>query len=44
MLTGLTAVAFILAAFVPGVRFYALLLLLVSPVLMRIWKRRSAKA
>jgi uncharacterized membrane protein len=44
MLTGLTAVAFILAAFVPGVRFYALLLLLLSPVLMRIWKRRSAKA
>jgi uncharacterized membrane protein len=44
VLTGLTAVAFILAAFVPGVRFYALLLLLLSPVLMRIWKRRSAKA
>ena len=43
MLTGLTAVAFILAAFVPGVGFYALLLLLLSPILMRIWKRRSAK-
>lgn len=35
VLTGLTALAFILAAFVPGVRFYALLLLLLSPLVMR---------
>jgi uncharacterized membrane protein len=35
VLTGLTLLAFILAAFVPGVGFYALLLLLLSPLLMR---------
>ncbi|MFI5735602.1 TMEM175 family protein [Kribbella sp. NPDC051587] len=35
VLTGLTLLAFVLAAFVPGVRFYALLLLLLSPFLMR---------
>jgi TMEM175 potassium channel family protein len=44
MLTGLTVVAFLLAAFVPGVNFYALLLLLLSPILMPIWRRASAKA
>ncbi|MER7249215.1 TMEM175 family protein [Kribbella sp. NPDC000426] len=44
MLTGLTVVAFVLAAFVPGVNFYALLLLLLSPVLMPVWRKRSAKA
>jgi uncharacterized membrane protein len=43
LLTGLTVVAFVLAAFVPGVNFYALLLLLLSPIVMRVW-RRSAKA
>jgi TMEM175 potassium channel family protein len=43
MLTGLTVVAFLLAAFVPGVNFYALLLLLLSPILMPIWRRASAK-
>jgi uncharacterized membrane protein len=31
LLTGLTLIAFVLAAFVPGVGFYALLLLLLSP-------------
>ncbi|GAA1692738.1 TMEM175 family protein [Kribbella yunnanensis] len=36
VLTGLTLLAFVLAAFVPGVRFYALLLLLLSPVIMRV--------
>ncbi|WP_329001961.1 TMEM175 family protein [Kribbella sp. NBC_00709] len=41
LLTGLTLVAFLLAAFVPGVGFYALLLLLLSPVVMRVWSRRS---
>ncbi|MFC6162520.1 TMEM175 family protein [Kribbella jiaozuonensis] len=43
ILTGLTVVAFLLAAFVPGVNFYALLLLLLSPILMPIWRRTSAK-
>ena len=38
-LTGLTLVAFILAAFVPGVGFYALLLLLLSPITLRVWDR-----
>jgi uncharacterized membrane protein len=41
VLTGLTLVAFLLAAFVPGVGFYALLLLLISPVVMRVWGMRS---
>jgi uncharacterized membrane protein len=41
LLTGLTFVAFILAAFVPGVHFYALLTLLLSPVVMRIRALRS---
>ena len=44
LLTGLTVVAFVLAAFVPGVNFYALLLLLLSPIVMRVWKRTSAEA
>ncbi|MFI5698231.1 TMEM175 family protein [Kribbella sp. NPDC051586] len=44
LLTGLTVVAFVLAAFVPGVNFYALLLLLLSPIAMRVWRRSSAKA
>jgi len=39
VLTGLTVAAFILAAFVPGVRFYALLLLMLSPLLMRVFDR-----
>ncbi|MFB6725795.1 TMEM175 family protein [Kribbella sp. NPDC056345] len=37
VLTGLTLLAFVLAAFVPGVHFYALLLLLLSPFIMRAW-------
>jgi hypothetical protein len=41
VLTGLTLVAFLLATFVPGVGFYALLLLLISPVVMRVWGMRS---
>jgi uncharacterized membrane protein len=36
LLTGLTLVAFVLAAFVPGVGFYALLLLLLSPLYGRV--------
>ncbi|WP_371403992.1 TMEM175 family protein [Kribbella sp. NBC_00662] len=44
ILTGLTVVAFLLAALVPGVNFYALLLLLLSPILMPIWRKASAKA
>jgi uncharacterized membrane protein len=43
LLTGLTVVAFLLAALVPGVNFYALLLLLLSPVLMPVWRRRSTR-
>jgi len=35
LLTGLTALAFVLATFVPGVRFYAMLLLLLVPLLLR---------
>ena len=42
-LTGLTLVAFILAAFVPGVGFYALLLLLLSPITLRVWDRLPQK-
>ncbi|MFD7160900.1 TMEM175 family protein [Kribbella sp. NPDC059898] len=38
LLTGLTAVAFLLASLVPGVAFYALLLLLLSPITMRVWR------
>jgi uncharacterized membrane protein len=41
VLTGLTLVAFVLAAFVPGVGFYALLLLLLSPALMRVWRPKQ---
>lgn len=43
ILTGLTVVAFLLAALVPGVNFYALLLLLLSPILMPVWRKASAK-
>ncbi|TCO44609.1 putative membrane protein [Kribbella antiqua] len=43
VLTGLTLVAFLLAAFVPGVHFYALLLLLLSPITLRVWNRRQAQ-
>ena len=39
VMTGLTLLAFLLAAFVPGVNFYALFLLFLSPVVMRVWKR-----
>jgi uncharacterized membrane protein len=39
LLTGLTVVAFLLASLVPGVHFYAMLLLLLTPILMRVWKR-----
>jgi hypothetical protein len=39
VMTGLTLVAFLLAAFVPGVHFYALLLLLLSPIVLRVWAR-----
>ncbi|WP_238161812.1 TMEM175 family protein [Kribbella antibiotica] len=44
LLTGLTLIAFLLAAFVPGITFYAMLLLLLSPVLMRIWDRLGKRA
>jgi uncharacterized membrane protein len=40
LLTGLTLVAFVLAAFVPGVGFYALLLLLLSPLYGRVQQVR----
>ena len=36
VLTGLTLIAFVLATLVPGVGFYALLLLVLSPVIARI--------
>ncbi len=39
-LTGVTLVAFLLAALVTGVHFYALLLVLLSPVVLRVWDRR----
>jgi uncharacterized membrane protein len=38
LLTGLTVVAFLLAALVPGVTFNAMFLLLLSPISMRIWR------
>lgn len=41
MLTGLTMVAYLLASLVPGVHFYAMFLLLLSPIIMRVWKGRS---
>lgn len=40
VLTGLTLVAFVLAAFVPGVGYYALLLLLLSPVIQGFRRRK----
>lgn len=39
LMTGLTLLAFLLAAFVPGVTFYALFLLTLSPLLMRVMDR-----
>ncbi|MET7283229.1 TMEM175 family protein [Kribbella sp. NPDC005582] len=39
LLTGLTLLAFLLAALVPGVTFYALLLLTLSPLVMRLVER-----
>lgn len=36
-LTGLTLIAFLLVILVPGVKFYALLLLILAPVVMRGW-------
>jgi uncharacterized membrane protein len=39
VMTGLTLLAFLLAAFVPGVRFYALFLLLLAPLVMRVLNR-----
>ena len=41
VMTGLTVVAFLLAAFVPGVNFWALLLLLLSPITIRLWDRQK---
>ncbi|TDO56049.1 putative membrane protein [Kribbella sp. VKM Ac-2571] len=41
LLTGLTVLAYLLASLVPGVNFYAMLLLLLSPIFMRVWKGRS---
>ncbi|MEU4195623.1 TMEM175 family protein [Kribbella sp. NPDC026611] len=43
LLTGLTLVAFVLAAFVPGVHFYALLLLLLAPLVGRVSRRRRKR-
>ncbi|MFF0342438.1 TMEM175 family protein [Kribbella sp. NPDC004875] len=43
LLTGLTVVAFLLAALVPGVNFYAMLLLLLSPLLMPVWSKRFTR-
>ena len=42
VVTGLTLVAFLLAAFVPGVNFYALLLLLLGPIVSRFVNRRQS--
>jgi uncharacterized membrane protein len=39
LLTGLTLLAFLLAAFVPGVTFYALFLLMLAPLVMRLVER-----
>jgi uncharacterized membrane protein len=41
VLTGLTVLAYLLATLIPGVDFYAMFLLLLSPIIMRVWKRRS---
>jgi uncharacterized membrane protein len=38
LLTGFTVVAFLLAAFVPGVAFNALFLLVLTPIVMRLWR------
>jgi uncharacterized membrane protein len=42
--TALLAVAFALAALVPGVAFYALLLLFLSPLIATIWEKRQEKS
>jgi uncharacterized membrane protein len=42
-LTGLTLVAFVLAAFVPGVAFNAMFLLVLTPVVMQVRKLRERK-
>jgi hypothetical protein len=34
-------VAFLLAALVPGVNFYALFVLFLAPIFVRIWSRRQ---
>lgn len=41
LMTGLNLVAFLLAALIPSVGFYAMFLLLLSPVVMRVWGLRS---
>ncbi|MGW6199133.1 TMEM175 family protein [Kribbella sp. NPDC055110] len=41
LMTGLTVLAYLLATLVPGVDFYAMFLLLLSPIVMRVWKGRS---
>jgi uncharacterized membrane protein len=38
LLTGMTVVAFLLASLLPGVNFYAMFLLLLSPIAMRVWR------
>ena len=40
VLTGFTLIAFLLGAFVPGANFYTMLLLLLPPVFMRVWRVR----
>lgn len=40
VLTGLTLIAFLLASLVPGINFYAMLLLLLPSVVMRVWRAR----
>ncbi|MGZ0152192.1 TMEM175 family protein [Kribbella sp. WER1] len=40
VLTGFTLLAFLLGSLVPGVNFYALLLLLLPTIVMRIWRIR----
>jgi uncharacterized membrane protein len=42
--TGLLAVAFALAALVPGVTFYALFLLFLSPIVTTIWEKQQKKS
>jgi uncharacterized membrane protein len=42
--TGLLAVAFALAALVPGVTFYALFLLFLSPIVTTVWEKQQKKS